>query len=376
MPKLLLTANTDWYLYNFRYAWIHALRDAGHEVVLLSPPGAFAERLRAAGFRWLPWRLQRRSLTPWRELLSLFDLTRIYRREQPDLVHHHTIKAVLYGSLAARWTGIPAVVNSIAGRGYVFQGADCRARALRFAITPLYRRALRGSSAVIFETAADRLFFLAAGFVEPSRAHLVEGVGVDPMCFSPTPEPPAPPVTVVMAARFLWEKGVGVFVEAARLLRERLDVRMVLVGEPDPGNPTSLSSDRLARWHLEGAIEWWGWQENMEAVYQRAHIVVLPTRYGEGVPTTLVEAAACARPLVATDIPGCRAVVLHEENGLLVPPDDPRALAAAIEQLARHPAARRRMGARGREIVLERFSHERINDATLEVYRAVLETDR
>jgi len=374
MPKILLVANTDWYLYNFRYALMHALRERGDAVVLVSPPGAFAPRLQVEGFRWMKWPLGRRSIAPWSEARSLWALVRLYRRERPDIVHHHTIKAVFYGSLAAWLTGVPYVVNSICGRGYVFLGADWKARALRALVRPLYRRVLRAaSSAVIFETAADRRYFLEQGFVTPERARLIEGVGTDPQRFAPGPEPASPPVVVLMVARSLWDKGVGVFVEAARLLKERLTVRMVLVGEPDPGNPASVRRETLEEWHQQGVIEWWGWQPDMEAVYHQAHIVALPTMYGEGVPTVLIEAAACARPLVATDIPGCRSIVRHGENGLLIPPNDPFALAQALEQLALDPALRLKMGEAGRKLVLARFDHKHINQATLRVYQEVLE---
>ncbi|MBT3389361.1 MAG: glycosyltransferase family 4 protein [Chloroflexi bacterium] len=373
MPKIILAANTDWYLYNFRYALIHQLREQGFDVSLVSPPGDFAVRLQDAGFRWQPWILRRRSIAPWMELISLLDLVRIYRREQPDLVHHHTIKAVLYGSFAAGWAGIPGVVNSISGRGYVFQGGDWLARSLRLMVSPLYRRVMqKNAAAVIFENQADRDYFSEQRFTPPSRAWLIEGVGTDPQRFAPTSEPHGP-VIVLMAARTLWDKGVGIFVEAARILRERLKVRMVLVGGPDPGNPASLTPNMLRAWHREGIIEWWGWQHDMERIYAQAHLIALPTMYGEGVPTALIEAAACGRPIIASDIPGCRSVLQHEHNGLLVPPNDPYTLAWAIEELVLDPARRMKMGAAGRQVVLERFTHEKINCATLQVYQHVLE---
>ena len=373
MPKIIFAANTDWYLYNFRYALIHQLREQGFDVALVSPPGEFAVRLQDAGFRWQPWILRRRSVAPWMEFISLLDLVRIYRREQPDLVHHHTIKAVLYGSLAAVWAGIPGVVNSISGRGYVFQGGDWLARVLQLVVSPLYQRVMqRNAAAVIFENQADQDYFSEQRFVSPSRAWLIEGVGTDPQRFAPTPEPPTP-VIVLMAARTLWDKGVGIFVEAARILRERLKVRMVLVGGPDPGNPASLTPNMLRAWHREGIIEWWGWQHDMERIYAQAHLIALPTMYGEGVPTALIEAAACGRPIIASDISGCRAVLQHGHNGLLVPPNDPYTLACAIEELVLDPARRMKMGAAGRQVVLERFTHEKINRATLQVYQHVLE---
>ncbi|MBL7163398.1 MAG: glycosyltransferase family 4 protein [Anaerolineales bacterium] len=375
MPKIILTANTDWFLYNFRYALIHHLRDEGFDVTLVSPPGKFIQQFLEDGFSWIPWKLQRRSIVPWLELISLYHIVNIYRRERPDIVHHHTVKSVLYGSLAASLAGIPGIVNSISGRGYVFSGGDFQSRMIYRLIRPFYRYALRDvSSTVIFENQADRDFFIKSSFLSPERLCLIEGVGADPERFAPSPEPDNGSLVIVMAARTLWNKGVGVFVEAARILQKRLRVRMVLVGEPDPGNPTSVKVGALKEWHRQGIIEWWGWQQDMERVYEQCHIVALPTMYGEGVPTALLEAAACGRPVVATDMPGCRSVVQHEKNGLLIPPNDPLALAQALERLALDPSLRMRMGAAGRQIVLEKFTHKQINQATLQVYQHLLES--
>jgi len=375
MPKILLTANTDWFLYHFRYALIHDLIDQGFDVTLVSPAGKYVQRFLDDGISWTPWMLRRRSVAPWIELISLCHIAHLYRRERPDIVHHHTIKSVLYGSLAASYAGIPGIVNSISGRGYIFSGGDGMSRTIRRLIRPFYCLALReASSAVIFENQADQNFFIESGFVSSERVHLIEGVGADPERFSPTPEPDDSTVIIIMVARTLWEKGVGVFVDAARLLQKRLPVRMVLVGEPDPGNPRSLKMKALEAWHRQGIIEWWGWQQDMERIYQQCHIVALPTMYGEGVPTALLEAAACARPVVATDMPGCRSVVHHEKNGFLIPPNDPLALAQALERLALDPALRMSMGAAGRQIVLERFTHTQINQATLQVYWRLLES--
>lgn len=182
-----------------------------------------------------------------------------------------------------------------------------------------------------------------------------------------------PPV-VLMAARTLWDKGVGVFVKAARLLHKRLKIRMVLVGEPDPSYPASVDEATLKAWHQEGVIEWWGWQQDMEKVYQQSHIVTLPTMYGEGVPTVLIEAAACGRPIVATNLPGCRVIIRDEENGLIIPQNDPQALADALERLASTPALRAKMGKAGRQLVLEKFTQQQINQATMQVYEHVLES--
>lgn len=375
--KIILAANTDWYLYNFRASLAHFLRDQGFEVVLVSPPGKYLPVFKQWGFRWLPWSLGRQTLGPWNEIPSIFALARIYRHEKPDLVHHHTIKPVLYGSLAARALGMRGVVNSITGRGYIFLGNETKARLLRPVAKSLYRLAFgHPNFAAVFENETDRQYFIRENIVPAKRTWITAGVGVDPQRFTPTPPPPEPPV-VLFSGRMLWDKGVGVLVEAARILRRQAAgggsaVRVALAGEPDPGNPASISPDTVQGWVQEGVIEYWGWQPEMSQAYARCHIVAAPTMYGEGIPTVLLEAAACGRPIVATDMPGCRDIVLHGTNGLIVAPNDPAALAEALEALICDPDLRGRMGNAGRQIVLQKFTTAQVNTATLAVYRKVL----
>ena len=214
MTRVLLSANTDWYLYNFRLSLARYMRDQGIEMVLVSPPGRYAADLQAAGFRWVRWALGRQTLAPWQELGALLRLAAIYRQEQPDLVHHHTIKPVLYGSLAARLAGKPAVVNSITGRGYIFLGEELRARLLRLVVRPVYHTALQyPRMGVIFENSTDRQYFINNKMAPAGRTWLIEGVGVDPQRFQPLPELPGPPL-IVLPARMLWDKGVGVLVKS------------------------------------------------------------------------------------------------------------------------------------------------------------------
>jgi glycosyltransferase involved in cell wall biosynthesis len=201
---------------------------------------------------------------------------------------------------------------------------------------------------------------------------LIRGSGVDMNIFTPRPEPEGVPV-VILAARMLWAKGIGEFVDAARLLREqKVEARFVLVGESDPGNPSAVPVWQLEQWHDSGVVEWWGACSDMPRVFAEAHVVCLPSYYPEGVPKVLIEAAACGRPIVTTDVPGCREVVRHEENGLLVPTRDPVALAAALRRLIMSPALRDFLGRRGREIAVAEFGLERVIAETLAVYGDLL----
>jgi glycosyltransferase involved in cell wall biosynthesis len=357
MPKVALVANTDWYLYNFRLSLAELLRREAIEVLLLSPHGPFVQEFERRGFRWREWGVGRQSLAPWREAASLVRLASIYHRERPDIAHHFTVKPVIYGALAAEWARVPSVVSSVAGLGHVFIGDEVRSRFLRPVVRLLYRHALeRPRGVVTFENPHDQEYFETHGLVAREHTRLIPGAGVDIDRFVPTPEPPGPPV-VVLAARMLWTKGVGVQVEAARLLHTkdtRQAMRLALVGEPDPGNPMTIDTPTLESWAREGLVEWWGWRAAMEEVFAACHIVTLPTLGGEGVPTVLLEAAAAGRPVVTTDVPGCRDLVEHEVNGLIVPPNDAPALAAALARLAGDPAAREAGGgwaaARGAEV--------------------------
>ena len=375
--KIWLVANTDWYLYRFRLQWARFLQQQGMEVVFVSPPGPFVAHLSQEGFRHLGWDVGRRSTNPVRELRALLALRRGYLHEAPDLVHLHTMKPVLYGTLAARGLATN-IVASVTGRGYLFLGQDPRAAVLRFLVSRFFPWALGRADAVIFENPSDRDFFLAQGLLPQRGRHqgrivVVPGVGVDTAYYHPLPEPPERPLAVAFVGRLLFDKGIGVYVEAIRALRERgVDVKAIVAGAPDEGNPASVQERVIRQWQEEGLIEWWGWVTDVRQVFAHAHIVVLPS-LGEGLPTVLLEAAACARPLVATDVPGCRDVVLHGENGLLVPPNDAQALADALQELVDEPQRRREMGARGRALVEERFSLGHIFRLTWEVYQSVLD---
>jgi glycosyltransferase involved in cell wall biosynthesis len=228
---------------------------------------------------------------------------------------------------------------------------------------------------VIFENSHDQEVFGSYRLVTNENSTIIPGVGVDTGRFQPAPDPATgtaeEPLLVVFPARMLYDKGLGTLIDAARLLCGRIPLRIALVGQPDPGNPATVSEADLRAWQEEGLVEWWGFQEDMEDVYRQASIVTLPS-YGEGLPTVLIEAASSGRPIVATDVPGCREVVQDGVNGLLVPPRDPQALAQALETLARDPNLRKKMGENGRQMVLERFSNQHINQETIAVYRMVV----
>lgn len=370
--KILLVANTDWYLYNFRLSLAKRLGEDGWEVALLSPDGPYTRALIESGFKWFRLPLSRRGVLPTVEVRTFMQLRRIYLQENPDLIHHHTIKPNIYGTFAAATCGDPAVVNSITGLGYLFLSGDAFARLLRPFALFLYRRAFQHPSMrVIFENRGDREVFLRHAIVQPGQHTLIRGVGVDLERFEFTPMPAGDPL-VILPARMLWDKGVGEFVSAARMLKSlNVHVQFALVGDIDPGNPSSIPRSQLEAWVEEGAVAWWGHRMDMPEVYAASHVVVLPSK-AEGTPTVLLEAAAVGRPVVASDIPGCREVILSGETGLLVPPEEPEMLANVLESLLKNKAWAREMGLKARQHIEKHFDQDNINERTIAVYRKAL----
>jgi glycosyltransferase involved in cell wall biosynthesis len=399
--RLVLFANTDWYLYNFRRSLALALRDAGFEVLLLSPDGPYGARLRELGLRWEPVPMDRRSLSPLRETALLWHLWRLFLRERPALVHGFTIKCAVYGSLAARLAGVPGRVSAVTGLGYVFTSDDAKARWLRPLVRGLMRLALGGKRArLILQNPDDVALFERARLVAPARIRLIPGSGVDCTRFAPanrgaasvasagettgalasgadSTDADAPfPFRVLLPARLLWDKGLADFVAAARLLRAQgRAIDFLLAGTPDEGNPAAVPQATVQGWVDEGLLQWLGHVDDMPALFRSVDVMILPS-YREGLPKGLIEAAACGLPLVTTDVPGCREVVTDGENGLLVPVRNASILAAAIARLHDDPALAQRLGAAARQRTLAEFDERIVIDKTMAVYREVLPDGR
>ncbi|MFZ5575202.1 MAG: glycosyltransferase family 4 protein [Pseudomonadota bacterium] len=368
MPKLLFVVTEDWYFVSHRLPLAVAAQAAGFDVAVATRAGRHAEIIRSAGIRLVPFALSRRGGNPFAEVIALW---RLYRHEKPDLVHHVALKPVMYGALAAWLARVPAQVNAVAGLGWLFTSSSGVVRLVRPVLRGMLGRLLdRPHSLTIVQNPEDQALLERSG-VSASRLRLIRGAGVDLQVFHPA-IPPGGAVCIVLVARMLWDKGVGEFVEAARRLTGAgVNARFVLVGDPDPANPASVPESTLRRWHGQHGVEWWGRREDMPAVLQAAHIACLPS-YREGLPKSLLEAAACGLPIVTTDAPGCREVVRDGVNGLLVPVRDAAALAAALKRLIEDAELRRRMGEASRVRAGEEFSQARVIEATLAVYREVL----
>ena len=370
-PKLLYFITEDWYFCSHRLPLALAAKDAGYDVAVMTHVSEHGETIRRVGIRLIPFSFSRRGLNPLSELVVLARLIVLYRKEKPDLVHHVAMKPVLYGSLAARISGVPNVVNALAGLGYVFTSNQLIARLLRLAIGSAFRVLLNSSrSRLILQNYDNRSMFIRKRFINEERIRLVRGSGVDTTVFSPTQEPAGIPV-VMLASRMLWDKGIKEFVEAARQLKDRrIDARFVLVGDTDPHNPSAISKEQLTVWQSVGVIEWWGHREDMPAIFSKSHIICLPSFYGEGVPKVLIEAASCGRAIIATDVPGCNDIVKQNVNGLLIPPRNVDALVDSIRLLIDNAQLRRSMGRRGRARVKNHFNIDLIVQQHLNVYNS------
>lgn len=362
----------DWFFASHFLARAMAARQAGWRVVLVARQSAAARQIAAAGIEFYPADLDRRRLNPLREALTVLQLARLYRRIRPDLVHHVALKPIILGGMAARLARVRGVVNAPIGLGFVFSSPKLLARLLR----PLAWLALRATLAprhgvVIFENPDDRAELIRAKLVPPAKTLVIRGAGVDIARFAPAPEPPGR-VRVLLAARMIREKGVTDFVAAARQLRGKAE--FWLAGAPDPGNPDSLREDELRGFAAEGMVRWLGPVADMAALLREVHIFCLPSTYREGLPKAVLEAMAAGKPVVATDIPGCREAVAAGETGYLAPPRNPGALAAALARLIDDAGLRARLGAAARRRVEAYFADEVVCAATLRVYDRLIPT--
>ncbi len=367
--KTLFFVTEDWFVCSHWLPLIGGAKDVGMDVVVVTRTNKHAEKILGLGVKLIPFQISRRGFNLFREFSTILHLAKIYRAERPDIVHHVAMKPMLYGSLAARLIGIPHQVNWVAGMGWLFVSANNGAKILQAVVRNALGILLRGTS-VIVENKDDQAIISNLG-ISTQHIHLVRGAGVDTSLYAPSIEPESIPL-VVLPARMLWDKGVGEFVSAAKQLRQHgVNARFVLVGEPDEENPASVPVEQLMAWKEEGVVEWWGRHEDMPQVYAQSHIVCLPS-YREGLPKSLLEAASCARPIVTTNVPGCREIVRDGDNGFLVEARDATALAEALAKLLADSALRVKMGQRGRELVLKEFSQEKIVAQVIEIYREVL----
>jgi glycosyltransferase involved in cell wall biosynthesis len=366
-PKLLFLVTEDWYFCSHRLPVARAARAAGFDVIIAARVAAHGECIRGEGFALRPLRWRRRGDGIVGAVRAIAEIARLYRAERPDVIHHVALKPILFGAVAARLAfgrKTPATVAAVMGLGTGFSSLyrSPLRRALRWAL---------GRSRVIVQNPDDSAALAALG-IEPARVELIRGSGVDIAHFAPLPEPRGG-MTVALVARMLKSKGVLDAAAAIRRLRaEGHAVELVLAGPTDPDSADSLTDEAMRTLGGEPGIAWLGRVADVREVWRRAQIAVFPSTYGEGLPKSLLEAAACARPIVAADIQGTREIVRHGETGILVPPGDLSALAEAIAALAGDPARRTELGRGGRALVEREFAETIVAEQTVALYRRLL----
>ena len=375
-PKVLLVSNTSWYLYNFRLPLIRCLRDDGYRVSLVAPHDSHTALLQAEGFTVHPWLVARSSVNPLAEAHALVDLFRIYRREQPDIVHHFTIKACLYGTLAAKCARVYRVINAVTGLGHLFLGTRKRSRLLRRLIKPVYRATFMARrSTVVFQNADDQEKLISLRLTDSNRSQLIRGSGVDIERFRPEGDSAGrfhDPLQLLFPSRLIREKGtVELMLACKRLWAYGIELELLVAGALDCGNRSSLSHSDLAELQSDPRVRCLGHVDDMQSLYAASDIVVLPS-WREGLSRALIEAASMERPIITTDVPGCRDVVDHGCSGLLVPPRDARSIELAVRLLTENPDLARRFGKAARLKVVAEFQVSLVNKRTLQHYSSLL----
>jgi len=372
-PKLLFFVTEDWYFCSHRLALAKAAQRAGYEVSVLTRINKHGEVIDKAGIRVFPLNVERGGINPVTEFFTLLQIAKVYREVKPDIVHHIAVKPVLYGGLVTLFMPDLKVVNLLAGLGVIFTSQRWKAKLLRPWVETLFRVLFRRpNTRTIVQNREDYSVLLQQLHIAQSGVRLIKGSGVDSARFHPSKEPNKM-VSIAMVSRLLWDKGVGEYVEAVRLLKQKgVEFNAFLLGQPDPENMASVSLTQVQAWNYQGDVRCIGHVDDIAEFWRNAHIAVLPSYYGEGVPKSLIEAAACGRPIVTTDTAGCHEIVEQGVNGILVPPRNINALANALEKLIFDEQLRQQMGNSGREKVEREFSDEIVLAQTLSVYQELL----
>lgn len=369
--KILIVVSEDWYFYSHRFELGKSLVAAGAEVAVVTRESSLSAVIKCAGMRIIPLNLARSGYNPIQDFLSICKLIRIYKSEKPDLVHHVALKPSLYGTIAAWIARMPATINALGGMGYIFISDRLFVRLVRKIIAKIFRILMnREKTRTILQNQDDLCLYRDEIGVNENYLTLIHGSGIDLTKFHLKPEPSGIPIAVCVS-RMLWDKGIGELIEAARILRKRkVPIKIRLVG-PIDANPSAIPQKILNAWKAEGIVDIAGPKKNIAAEYHAAHIGVLPS-YREGLPKSLLEAAACGRPIVSSDVPGCREICRHNVTGLLVPSRSVEPLADALAQLATDSELRKSFGQKGRLLAEKRFGLESVISDTIDVYDQLL----
>ena len=370
----MFLVNVDWFFMSHRLPIALEAMRQGYEVHIATGITDQRQAMQDLGLEVHPISIDRSSTSILKTIRTLWQVLMLFRKVKPDIVHLVTIKPVLLGGLAARLTGIKSMVAAISGLGYVFLDRGWQSRVRRRVVAALYRMALgHHNIKIIFQNPDDRDCLAKLTGIPPSVVEMIRGSGVDLQLFRHSELPGSTPV-VLFAARLLADKGVREFVEAARLLHSKgIPARFCLAGSPDPENPSSVTDMELFSWQQEGVVEWWGYRKDVATVLTQARIVVLPS-YREGVPKVLLEAAACGRAVITTDVPGCRDAIEPNVTGILVPVRDAHSLAYAIQSLLENPTLCKEMGVAGRHLAEQEFDVGQVVSKHMQIYHQLATT--
>lgn len=367
--KLFIVVNVDWFFISHRLPIAMEAKRLGYEVTIFAIDTGKGDFIREQGLRFIPIPTSRAGMNIFKELNVLRFFYKIYKKEQPDIIHHVAVKPVTYGSIAAKWAGIKTVVNALSGLGFLFINAEKNKLAHRLVMSVFKYGFSNPNVRFILQNKDDLKMIKQLDVLDENQIFLIKGSGVSLEEFSYREELPADKIQVLLPARMLWDKGVGEFVEAARSLYPKYNeiAEFVLAGSVDMGNKAGISQEQLNKWDAEGCIRWVDFQKNMVATLEKSHIVVLPS-YREGLPKSLIEACAIGRPIVTTNVPGCRETVDDGVNGFLVENKNPVELAQAIEKLILDKELRLKMGRAARKKAESDFSIENVIERTINIY--------
>ena len=387
-PRLLFLVSEDSYFCSHRLNLGKAALKAGFKVAIATKCTNHAEQIQSAGIEVFPLKnFTRAGLNPWRQWCLIRELHQIYKNYKPTIVHHVAVKPVVLGSLVAHFCGIPKIINALGGLGYLFTNVDSPAteRTLyQQSKCALLKKKILGkiayfffkiifsktNSILILQNQDDLETLTNSKCIPLKQIHIIRGAGVNTQDFSMQPYISAPPIVIACVSRMLWDKGIGELVKATQILKEKeLPINVLLYGMPDPENPASIPIEQLKNWHNQEIIIWKGYCDNIANAYAQCHIAVLPS-YREGFPKALLEAASCGRPIVTTDVPGCRDVVINGSNGYLVPAKDSVALANALMKLCQNEELRVEMGKKGRKLIEKYFQEDIIHQQTISLYNS------
>ncbi|MBV9433021.1 MAG: glycosyltransferase family 4 protein [Hyphomicrobiales bacterium] len=370
MQTLIFVITEDWFFASHFLPMLRAAREAGYEPAVICRVRAHRAAIEAEGARVIPFEWDRGRREFGQAFATIRGLTRILREERSAIVHLIALWPIVLGGIAARFAGARRRVHAVTGLGFLGASNSGMARASRLAARVLLRGPLGGGKTRFLLENPDDARLLGFDAENDPRIVIVGGAGVDPKHYSPSPMPPMPPLKIAIVARMLWSKGIDLAVEAVRRARaEGAAVELSLYGEPDATNPKAFSRDTLESWSSEPGITWHGRTSDVASVWRAHHVCCLPSRGGEGLPRTLLEGASCGRAILTSDVPGCRALVRDGIEGILVPPDNARALSRAMVDLASDAARVERLGEAGRRRVLAGFTDRHVVEAVAALYR-------